>query len=254
MDQVNQDLDLYNKWLYYNKLKINIDKTKYILFKQKNKKIGGNLNIKIDNQELEKVFAVKYLGLIIDESISWEKHLHRITDKILAMIPVIYKCRTYLNDKTKYLIYNTFFLTHFRYLIPIWGTCYTTSFEKMQILQNKILKIIFNYNILTSTDQLYKELKVPKLKALLQLEQCKLIHKILNADHKTNTHFTYTNEIHDYCTRTRNNLYLEPSRTDKSLYSPVHCAIKTYNNLPNNLRSIQNYKHFLKILKSNLKH
>ena len=94
------------------------------------------------------VTEIRYLGLMIDESLNWQSHLNKIKDKIIPMIPIIYKCRNYLSDRTKMNIYNAFFLSHLRYLLPVWGTCCVTRFNKIKILQNKVLKTLFNYDIL----------------------------------------------------------------------------------------------------------
>ena len=64
--------------------------------------------------------------------------------------------------------------------MPIWGTCGKTNLNIVQILQNKILKVLFHYDRLTSTEILYTELKVPKINVILELEQIKLMYKILN--------------------------------------------------------------------------
>lgn len=80
-DEVNSDLTLYCKWLYSNKLKINIDKTKYQIFKQKNK-IVENLRIRINKVDIEKVSCIKYLGLTIDENMNWSSHIKKFWIKL----------------------------------------------------------------------------------------------------------------------------------------------------------------------------
>ena len=127
-DDINSDLKSYLNWLYSNKLKINIDKTKYMVFKQKNK-IVNKFEININNIILSEVLEMKYLGLTIDHDLSWGAHINKIAGRIIPMIPVIFKCKNYLTDKTKKKVYNAFFLSHFRYLIPVWGMCNKTNFN-----------------------------------------------------------------------------------------------------------------------------
>ena len=102
----------YVQWLYSNKLKINSDKTKYIVFKQKNK-IVEDIDIKINNNTLERVTSVGYLGLTIDDKLNWKKHVIKITGKIVVIIPSIFKIRNYITDKTKKLVVQCLFLVTF---------------------------------------------------------------------------------------------------------------------------------------------
>lgn len=245
---INDDLNLYYKWLIFNRLKLNTGKTQFMLFKQKNKRVG-DMNIKINNVNLERASSVKYLGLVIDESLNWQMHINKITQKIHSLIPCIYKSRSYLTHKTKMNVYNAFFVSHIRYLLPIWGTCCKTKFSEVQVTQNKVLKIMFNYNIATHTETLYSELDVFNLEGLLLLEQCKLIYKILNKQLKCNSSVVSSNEIHSYNTRTQFNLYVLYSRTNIGMNSPIDCASRAYNALPNNLKNIQLFRTFVNKLK-----
>ena len=105
--RVNNDLGAYLEWLFSNKLKINIEKTKYIVFKQKNK-IINELYININGVSIEKVMCIKYLGLIVDENLNWSPHITKISEKIVSMLSALYKSRDYLSIKSKFQVYNAF--------------------------------------------------------------------------------------------------------------------------------------------------
>ena len=244
-DDINSDLKSYLNWLYSNKLKINIDKTKYMVFKKKNKMVN-KFEININNIILSEVLEMKYLSLIIDHELRWGAHINKIAGRIIPMIPVIFKCKNYLTDKTKKKVYNAFFLSHFRYLIPVWGMCNKTNFNTMQMLQNKILKILFDYDRLTATETLYGELGVIRLDRLLELEQCKLMYRIVNKTQKCNTNIIFYNDVHDYETRAHNSIYQIYTRTNIGLRNPIVNASKIYNELPGNLKLINNYNTFLR--------
>lgn len=249
--QINLDISRYQNWLYSNKLKINIEKTKYMVFKQKNK-IVDNLDISLNGISIERVSWTKYLGLVVDDKLDWNNHISEMYDKTIPFIAAIFKCRDYLTKKSKMNIYNSFFLSRLRYMLPVWGTCGRTNFNKVQILQNKILKILFNYNRLTSTETLYRELKVSKISIILELEQCKLMHKIVNKKQKSNTKITFCNSIHEHETRIHNNIYQIFTRTNIGLNNAIVNASKTYNILPEYIKNIKRYTKFVKELKIHL--
>ena len=244
-DVVNDDLKLYLNWLYRNKLKINIGKTKYMVFKQKNKSIQ-NLNITMDNVALEEVQCIKYLGLMVDNKLGWKEHISYLRSKLMPMIPIIFKSRSYLSEKTKYMVYNSFFLSHLRYLLPIWGTCSNTDLNTVKVMQNKILKILFHYDRLTSTETLYSELRVPKIDVLLELEQIKIVYKFINKTQKSNIPIRLLNEVHIYDTRSQNNIYTVNTRTNIGLHNPFTQACKVYNRIPDNIKNIGRFPYFVK--------
>lgn len=248
-EEINIDLKKYNQWLYFNKLKINIDKTKFLLFKQKNK-IVREMAIKMNDLVLERVASVRYLGLMVDDRLNWREHVTKLTEKILSMIPYIFKIRNYITDKTKRLVYNAFFLSHFRYLIIVWGMCGKGVFETVQIVQNKILKILFNFDRLTHTDTLYSTLQIARLSKILEFEQCKLMHKIMFGQLKTNSQFSVTNEIHNYPTRTQNNIYHIQNRTCIGTNNPFFKLSYVFNHLPIEIKDIVIYTLFIRKLKT----
>lgn len=195
---------------------------------------------------------MKYLGLTIDSRLSWSNHIENITNTIIPMVQIIYKCRTYLSDKTKLSIYNTFFLSRLRYMLPVWGTCGKTLFHSVEVLQNKIIKVLFYYDRMTSTETLYRETNIPKLCKLLELEQIKLIYKILHDVQKCNTNFVMSSDVHSHATRCQNNIYQIPTRTNIGLSNPFVAACKEYNKVPEHLRNIHNLELFIKKIKIHL--
>ena len=62
---MNQELRKITSWLSTNKLSLNVNKTHFIIFKTKRKKLNQTLSIEIDNQKIDKVKCTKLLGLYI---------------------------------------------------------------------------------------------------------------------------------------------------------------------------------------------
>ena len=209
-----------------------------------------NLTVTINNVQINRVDSTKYLGLIVDKNLNWEDHILHIQGKIIPMIGAIYRCADYLNDQNCKLIYNSYILCHLRYLINIWGNTGVTSFRKIQVLQNRTVKILFKKDRLTPTEDLYRRTILKPIKYYLELEQSKQMYKIINMELKCNTIFSFNEEIHEYSTRNRNGLHLQTVRTNKALNSPISRLIRMYNSLPNNLKERRPYSRFLKKLKS----
>ena len=247
-NMANNDLKHYYYWLLHNKLKINMDKTKYIIFKQKNK-VVNDIHLQICEHRLTKTNDIKYLGLVLDENLNWNAHVKQIKQRLISMAGALYRCRTFLTTKAKYDVYNAYFLSVLRYLIPVWGSCNNTNFKIIQVLQNKILKILFGLDMRLHTEALYQMLKVQPISQILFLEQAKLIHKVLINKTKINSKIMLNNETHEHNLRNINNIRLETARTNKALHSPISLASEAYNSLPQEIKNARVFTEFINKIK-----
>ena len=245
---INNDLALYHQWITTNKLKINTKKTTYIVFAQKNTN-PSNMCIRIGGDRINRVHSAKYLGLILDERLTWGNHLGHIEDKIIPMVGALYRCRDYLSRAFLYQIYNAYFLSVFRYLITVWGTCGGTTFIKAQRLQNKVVKVLFGLNWRTPTDTVYSVTKISKLSEILKQEQSKFMFKVVTDSIKCNIPTRFINEIHNHCTRNQNKLFLSNVRTNVGLNSPINQCIVTFNTLPSELTETRSFNLFKRKIK-----
>lgn len=252
-DTINEDLKRYNAWLSTNKLKINIKKTKYLMLKQKNKP-DVQINIVLGDKPISKVECATYLGLQIDNKLNWYNHYESLYKKIIPLIGQLFRCRSFLDESSKYKIYNSFFLTQITYMLPIYGTCNKTTFKKLETLQNKFCKILFEMNYRTPSTELYNRLKILPIKALMQLEQAKLIYRIKNNQQKLNNEIRLRNTVHSYQTRQNLEIYYKTPRTELGDNNPLHQAFKTYNNLPDSVKNCATEGLFIKNIKKLLQH
>ena len=72
---VNIELKYVKRWLDINKLSLNISKTNYIIFHTTTMKIPTDTPIKFGRNLLAKAKYVKFLGLLLDENLSWKFHI-----------------------------------------------------------------------------------------------------------------------------------------------------------------------------------
>ena len=80
---INTDLKNYFKWLCYNRLSINAEKTIYMVIKQKG---TNNPVIHINKVVLKEVVEYKYIRLIIQNNLSWNAHVNNIISRVLPMV------------------------------------------------------------------------------------------------------------------------------------------------------------------------
>ena len=123
-DQYNLQQDITNElenitlWLKRNKLSLNVQKIKLMVFHRKYKQIK-ELNIVINGITIERVESFNFLGLIIDEGLSWKKHTDVVRNKISKVVGILYRLNVLLKCNKAYCIvlalYCIFLFTELNY-------------------------------------------------------------------------------------------------------------------------------------------
>ena len=95
--RMNLILDLLKKWFTANNLTVNTNKTKYIILHWSYKSVTDSLfSLYLHNVSLEKVASTRFLGVVIDECLSWKLHISNVLVKISKFISNFYRVLKYL--------------------------------------------------------------------------------------------------------------------------------------------------------------
>ena len=92
-------------WFKANKLSINVSKSKYMIFKSRQKRLTVDLSIEVNNSKLDKAKEVMFLGVILDEHLSWKSHISHAANKISKSIGIIYRASFYLFKSSPRILY-----------------------------------------------------------------------------------------------------------------------------------------------------
>jgi len=100
---------IMKEWFNSNFLSLNFDKTYYMQFITKNKFLN-KINIEHDNKMILQTNFVKFLGITIDNTLSWKQHIDTVTPKLNEACYTIRRSKLYLsNDALKW--YTMLFFT-----------------------------------------------------------------------------------------------------------------------------------------------
>jgi hypothetical protein len=99
------EIDKVAEWLNANKLSLNTTKTKVILFRSSNKKPKQDIKININGNNIEQVRNTVFLGIVIDECLTWKDHIAKVAKKLIRAAGIIAKIRHFVNRNTVKLIY-----------------------------------------------------------------------------------------------------------------------------------------------------
>ena len=91
---------LFANWCECNKLTINYDKTNFILFHAKNKKIPQDFDkIEIDEKIIKRVSTTKYLGIYLDEQLLWKEHISYVHKSLLKYYGIFNRIKCFVTKK-----------------------------------------------------------------------------------------------------------------------------------------------------------
>lgn len=253
--KVNKDVESLVKYLQNNKLKPNVNKTKYmILGKERDRNAIAELQlvIKMQDSKLEEVITFKYLGVIIDNELSFKMHYDYIHKKLNKKVGYFYRIGRNLNYKSRLLVYNAVILPHLQYCCSILALFNKTQINKLQILQNRCLRRILNAPFHTHINDMLIKLNFLNVKDIISYNVLIFIHRLtlgLLPSYLTND-LLANKEIHNYDTRTKNNYYIKSVKHKKSSNSLFYKGLSMYNKLPDSLKSIVRIKIYKKELKT----
>ena len=139
----NKELSYVTDWLNANKLTLNVKKSNLILFKNA-KKPAKTLNIKIKGEQIEEKEYTKYLGILIDNKLSWNYHIKHTNLKISKGIGILTKLRRYLSKNVLRTLFYAFVQPHIDCGLLVWGSATPTNLKPIKKnLQKAVRKILF---------------------------------------------------------------------------------------------------------------
>ena len=131
-----------------------------IIFKNKhNNKADLHFRIEIDDKHIEKVEVTKFLGILIDNNLSWKSHTNHIIKIVSKYNGIIRKVRPFLNKDSRHTLYNTLVLPYLSYCTIVWGDRNNSNLDSLFITQKKIIRTYTNSIWLEHTTPLFLSLK-----------------------------------------------------------------------------------------------
>ena len=169
---INNELKKVNTWLQLNKLSLNTDKSKFMLFHKK--RTPPEINISINNSDIERVSQFTFLGIVLDETLSWKNHITMITNKLSRINGVLHRLKFIFPKNILLTIYKSLFMPHINYGSLVWGN----NFEAISKLQKRAIRTITHSHYIAHSEPLLKQLNLLKVKDMIDLKLLKFLHKL----------------------------------------------------------------------------
>ena len=146
--------EYFRQW----KIKINETKTEAIIFSKK-RLTPPTRQLCLNNSRIKWSDRVKYLGLHLDNKLNWKFQVEECRRKgfmALSALAPIYRRKSKLSSKNKLIMYKTLIRPLITYGSPVWSSISDTQFRRIQVVQNKCLRIALNAHPRISTMRLHQ--------------------------------------------------------------------------------------------------
>ena len=236
-------------WTVCNKLTVNLKKSNFILFKPKKKDLDNitqkNRQILLANNVLDRVSSIKYLGIIIDENLTWNEHINKLTSKISNLIGIFYRKKNLFSNKNKKNLYFALAHSNIIYCIEIYGKAKSSVLHPLIVKCNCLLRILQDKPRLYCTKNLYIAYNTLPINVLHRQFIAKLMHRIIfdptSIPNTITDLFLNNRQVHNHYTRNRHEFNIQADVCGSSIN---FIGPSNWNKLPLPLKSCPNYKKF----------
>ena len=173
--KIEHDLNVITDWFKANKLTLNVDKTICVVFSPKGD-TNSKIDLKLGDFAIPCCTQTKFLGIWLDKSLDWNKHMDILLRKLKQNIGLLRKSKNMLDKKALRSLYYAHIHSHLSYSISVWGSMLNNKqIQKLQKVQKTCLGIL--EPTLKITDSLKKQ-RILKINQLVDLELNKLAFKL----------------------------------------------------------------------------
>ena len=128
------------KWVNCNGLALNLKKTQYMIFSRCKTDLPSPLFI--SNKLIERKQEARFLGVIVDESLNWTKHVKTVESKMARYIGLMYKLKKLLPLGARLQIYHSFVQSHVNFCALVWGFSSRSNIELLFSKQKKGIRAV----------------------------------------------------------------------------------------------------------------
>lgn len=237
--KLNAVLPIVEKWLNINKLKMNANKTKFMIIKSVRKELKRNITVKcLDGTMIERVENIKYLGVVIDSGLRFEGHCDYVLKKIGKKVSFLNRIGNDITGYARCTVYKTIIAPHFEYCATLLMAMGEMQLTKLQRAQNRAMRVILQCDRYTRVETMLQTLRFMSVRQRMRYNVCVFIFKIVKGmmPEHLRERITLVGETNVKQTRQSENIVIQFRRTRNAQKSLYYEGVKMYNDMPTELK------------------
>ena len=172
------------QWINCNGLMLNLKKTHFMIFGRQ--RTVRDPILKINNFEIKRVHEARFLGVIVDDKLTWSAHIRALKSKMSRYIGIMYKIKSKIPINIRLQIYHSFVQSHLNFCTLVWGFTNRSNIEMLFRMQKKAIRAVMpgyvNYfykdgKLPTGTKQWFNEYSVLTIHGIIANNALNFMHK-----------------------------------------------------------------------------
>ncbi|PFX12227.1 putative RNA-directed DNA polymerase from transposon BS [Stylophora pistillata] len=244
--QINlqNNVGLLASWFCENFLAINHSKSQSIVFNRATLPTP----FVIDSNELDYVTHMKLLGVVIDNSLSFNVHIKEVCRKVNTKVSILRRIRKFIPSDVMIKLYKAFILPHFEYASPLFIGLSKGLSAKLESTNAFALRTLLNYSKSTAYEELLKTANIKSLEHRRIEQALILVYKSIHNQTPNYIQELFSLRSNGYSLRGHLKVVLPRPTSSYMQHSFTYQASKQWNNLTDKIRMSESLSIFRKNL------
>ena len=250
VSSINSELEKVCQWLVANRIKINVNKSKYVLF---NYRRDVQLpHVTIGNELIERVDNVKFLGVYIDEKLSFCKHVKHLSLNLSRTLGMLNRIKFFMPLDVMKAVYCSMFHSYLDYNIEAWYATSGNVRNQINILRKKAIRACNKLDYNEHTSEYFKLMNISTVENLYNCRVVTHVYRMLNCNYDDYFYmkFMSLSSHNRHSSRSRLDFSIPFYRRSKSQNCFLYKAISLWNKLSENEKSARSLFTFKKLIVS----
>ena len=236
---LSRELNVVHDWAACNRLVLNISKTKCIVLGTRHRlSTSPKLDLNLCSLAVQQVESTKLLGVMLDCTLSWSKHIDYILLKMGRAIGVSRKCASFVARPLLRRIVQSLVLCHLDYCSMVWSSANSGDLRKLQVVQNRAARLVLGCSPRSNVSRMHACLSWLTVENRLKCNTLVLFKSVMTAKMPVFIHeqIVFSNTMHNHYTRGSSNGQLElatsKNKNNALMRSFIFRSLSLWNNLP----------------------
>ena len=249
-DTLNEELTKVYKWLSLNRIKTNIDKTKYIVFSyRRNVNVG---RVVVGDGVVSRVTSMKFLGVIIDQSLNFRDHIDNTKMKMSKTLGILNKVKHFLPLSTMHTLYTSLLEPYAKYGVEVWGSAAVCHLNGVFLIQKAAVRAVHGLAYDAHTVDYFKRSEIFNIFQLYRYQILQLMYRAVvvnDGNFNVFSSLVRHSETHLYPTRNSDDFIIPYFKMSNSQRSILYSGPKFWNETPLILKNCNSLSIFRKRIK-----
>ena len=250
---LNRELSIIALWFCANRLTLNLDKTNFILFKSHRKPpLNPTPTLLVGDIPISQVESTKFLGVTVDQHLTWKNHINNIASKISKNIGILARTCFLLPTNIRLNLYYSMVHPYLTYCNLIWALTYESRLLKLVVLQKRAVRTIAGIRRREHSGPYFLKYKLLNIHQIRSLQIGEFIYRLKNGllPLVFNNYLQVGSDFHTHNTRNSASYRSVRINSNIRLFTIKSFGVTLWNSIPESIRNFPNFRVFKKLYRS----